>query len=623
MKIDHIHKEHIEEASKFIDTNGIPSKYQKNIYWVRVNEKEYPFKYLIRIAHQLTKGHSNEWLDFQSKQVYRNYIEDLGLDINSYQNRILFFTAQDIRQLSDVARRTYDSENTEHHKFAENLKNNAWEKTKYWFNQVIAELDDFTGICKKVWSQRGWDNGVRVSTFKPYTWARIFREDDFGKDIYFTVGVDGESAALVYKLDYQFEGKTVLTYEQKQICKQLIKKSPASWVEIPIDELQNYTWDRLIEETVTFIENYKKLYDKVVEQVWGLNQKRIARLSFNTNGWIMPSGPYGKSSHSDSHEANYGYGHEEWLFDTSKLIDGFHYGFLEPIRKQQDAYSGNTYNVWLYTIDGDSKKRFWVGEINNLEVLNRDQANNIKSIYEERGWLKEMEEQIKASGANLRGFSDWYGVDLFNVRYKPVDLVVNDPYFELSPNHPIYEQSRYTFAHFKEDYFVEEGEESDNFEFTLSSEESYEDEDTSVKTETHQREPKTIEITYLHKAISNNLTKVLKEKYGKLNVQDEHPSGIGGNRVDIIVKSKDEGLIFYEIKTYNSLKTSIREALGQLIEYSMWPDKNKASQFVILTQKHENIEKAKVYFHHLRESFGIPIYYQWFDIVTKELSEKY
>ena len=234
-----------------------------------------------------------------------------------------------------------------------------------------------------------------------------------------------------------------------------------------------------------------------------------------------------------------------------------------------------------------------------------------------------MQEQIKASGANLRGFSDWHGVDLFNVRYKLADLVVNDPYFELSPNHPIYEQSRYTFAHFKEDYFVEEGEEFDNFEFTHRSDVSNEDDDTCVKTETHQREPKTIEITYLHKAISKSLTKVLKEKYGKLNVQDEHPSGIGGNRIDIIVKSKDEGLIFYEIKTYNSLKISIREAFGQLIEYSMWPDKNKANQLVILTQKHKNIEKAKIYFQHLREAFGVSIYYQWFDIETNKLSEKY
>lgn len=113
-------------------------------------------------------------------------------------------------------------------------------------------------------------------------------------------------------------------------------------------------------------------------------EKRIARLAFSTNGWVMPSGPYGKSKHKDSHEAKYNYGHEEWLFDTSKLIDGYHYGFLEPIRKQQDAYKGHLFNVWLYTIDGISKKRFWVGEINNLEVLDQKDADAIKILYKKK-----------------------------------------------------------------------------------------------------------------------------------------------------------------------------------------------------------------------------------------------
>jgi len=78
-----------------------------------------------------------------------------------------------------------------------------------------------------------------------------------------------------------------------------------------------------------------------------LIEKRVARLAWNDFGWVMPSGPFGKSEHKDSHEAKHGYGHEEWLFDTSKLIKGFHYGFLEPIRKEQDAYADKIYDVWL------------------------------------------------------------------------------------------------------------------------------------------------------------------------------------------------------------------------------------------------------------------------------------
>lgn len=369
--------------------------------------------------------------------------------------------------------------------------------------------------------------------------------------------------------------------------------------------------------------------DEEKHEKWGIikgyiNEKRISRIAYNSNGWIMPSGPYGKSNHKDSHEANYGYGHEEWLFDTSKLIDGYHYGFLEPIRKQQFTYLGQNFNVWLYTIDGVSKSRYWVGEINNLEVINQKKANSIKSIYKENGWLQEMEEQIVESGANNRGFSDWEGVDLFNVRFKPKDLTVNDPYYELASNHPINSLSRYNFSHFKDEFEINLKNESlESFSFNPDEENENSDETEGVEKTQHKREPKTIEITYLHKAISRQLTKVLKGIYGHLNVKAEHPSGIGANKVDVVVNSENEGLIFYEIKTYNSVKSSIREAIGQLFEYSFWPYVDNAKQLVIITQKHNDLKEVKSYFKHLRDKLGIQIYYQWFDIENNELSEKY
>ncbi len=379
-------------------------------------------------------------------------------------------------------------------------------------------------------------------------------------------------------------------------------------------------------EIKIILETFDYLIPAYEEIQFGQNivERRVSRLAYNSNGWIMPSGPYGKSNHKDSHEAKYGYGHEEWLFDTSKLINGYHYGFLEPIRKQQDAYKEKTFHVWLYTIDGISKKRYWVGEIENIEVLTQDSAEEIKSIYQKNGWLKEMEEQIVASGANNRGFSDWQGVDLFNVRYKPENLKANDPYFELPVNHPIVEQSRYTFAHFKEDFTIDDiDNELDTFSFSGDKNEETENNDTQIEIGLHSREPKTIEITYLHKAISKNLTRFLKNKYGNKNVKAEHSSGIGANKVDIVVNTVNEGMTFYEIKTYNCVKSSIREAIGQLLEYAMWPNKMKANQLIIVTQKHNDIEEVKKYFAHLRQRLRLQIYYQWFDIETNELSEKY
>jgi hypothetical protein len=49
----------------------------------------------------------------------------------------------------------------------------------------------------------------------------------------------------------------------------------------------------------------------------------------------------------------------------------------------------------------------------------------------------------------------------------------------------------------------------------------------------------------------------------------------------------------------------------------------KANQLIIVTQKHNDIKDVKTYFDHLRSKLGLSIYYQWFDIETNELSDKY
>lgn len=347
-------------------------------------------------------------------------------------------------------------------------------------------------------------------------------------------------------------------------------------------------------------------------------EKRVARLCWNDNGWVMPSGRYGKSNYEGSHEAKYGYGHEEWLFDTGKLINGYHYGFLEPIRRQQDAYTGNKYDIWLYTIDANTKKRYWIGEIKNAEALDRNAADKIKAKYDKENWLGEMEEQIKASGANAAGFSDWKGVDLFNVRFLPSNIKLNDPYYEIPKSHPIGGLSRYTFAFYNDEFKLAE-QEGDGFIFTPSTHEDQDDSRDPKKT-TYIREPKTVEIIHLHKAISKCLTEELKKKYGEKNVIPEHLAGYGANKIDIVVND-DSGLIFYEIKTYPALKTSIREAIGQLLEYSLWTNQKKAKQLIVVTQPHSDFEKARTYFKHLRDTFNLPLYYQSYDTETNRLSE--
>ena len=531
-----------------------------------------------------------------------------------------FFVKSEILNFVKIAGHPYEAGNTKHQRIAEDLKTGVWEKTRYWMQNVLEELDGFSSKFTKKWEQRGRNNGKITPVFKPYTWARIYRKNDDDKGIYFTIGVDAETEALVYKLDYNHSEGSPLSRDQQTKFVGLTHDSPANWQQVNLSALSDYTWPSLTKKTVDFIRNYMPLYDEVMKSVWPEIEDRGSRLTWNTNGWVFPSGPTGKSETEESHEGSFGYGHEEWLFDVGKIIDDYHYGFLEPIRKQQDIYAGKSFNVWLYTIDGASKKRYWVGNLDRVEVISNTEAKRIKSIYLEKGWLKEMEEQIIAAGGSKTGFSNLKGIDIFNVRFKSIDLLVNDPYYELPKNHPVYNQSRYVFFRSGESLLTID-KEANEFEFLSRPDPDLEGDD-DLQTSTYHREPKTVEITHLHTAISRKIIPLLKSKFGKENVSKEQPTGYGCNRIDVVVRDRDDSFIFYEIKTYNSPIKSVREAIGQLMEYAYWPNKIKAKELVIVTQKHQRLDEMKTYMEWLRRNFSIPIYYQTFDLNTNSFGDK-
>lgn len=575
-QLDFISKDHVLKALNNIEDEFIPKNNRWSEYWINYNSKLFPFKYVVSVASSF----SNKPLqtkDFTSNDSSRNYIAKLGF-------HILFKSIQGEKP-----------------------------SISYWvgasnYGPLINQtdmIDDF--LKKKYW---GTDHDLKEDEGR-----KIFKDlenikiDDRICIRYYDRKGGMVSIAAIGTVNDKSEiknGKLGVIWDYNPPFYKGKKPSGNG----------AGNWWRTI---------FKLKREEDIELIFNAFEfeKRVARIAWNDNGWILPSGPYGKSKNSDSHEFQFGYGHEEWLFDSSKIIDEYHYGFLEPVRKQYEAYIGKKFYVWLFSIHSETKKRYWVGEINNLEVINRSEAESIKKIYIKNGWFREMQEQIKASGASQEGFSDWKGVDLFNVKFRIKDSFINDPYFELNKKHIAYSQSRYTFSKFKKEFeFNVESINNELFEFISPDiNESQENEDVDVKKGHHNRQPKSVEIIYLHEAISKSLAKKLRLVYGAKNVKREHSAGYGGNRVDLVVKDKDE-LIFYEIKTYNSIKTSVREAMGQLLEYCYYPNHTKAKELIIVTQIPITSE-IKQYFKHLRSTFSILIYYQSYDIKMEILSEKY
>jgi hypothetical protein len=157
------------------------------------------------------------------------------------------------------------------------------------------------------------------------------------------------------------------------------------------------------------------------------------------------------------------------------------------------------------------------------------------------------------------------------------------------------------------------------FVFTPDANKPDQPDTDAVETNTYDRTPSLIEITYLHKKIRDKLKQYLIDLYGHC-VDSETPTG-AGTQIDL-VRDENARYIFYEIKTYNSLRLCIREALGQLLEYTHWPSADNADELIIVSHNRITADAAQ-YLDHLRKIYKIRLYYQQFVWENRFLSEKF
>lgn len=124
------------------------------------------------------------------------------------------------------------------------------------------------------------------------------------------------------------------------------------------------------------------------------------------------------------------------------------------------------------------------------------------------------------------------------------------------------------------------------------------------------------EIEILHEKIKDKLIDKIKANPDILgneynidakNLFPENPVN-NINYIDLAAKTKDGEIIFFEIKTTAEARLCIRQAFGQLMEYSFFPNVNRAKKLVVVGtgKKDKNIEN---YLSKLNEEFNINIDY--------------
>lgn len=131
-----------------------------------------------------------------------------------------------------------------------------------------------------------------------------------------------------------------------------------------------------------------------------------------------------------------------------------------------------------------------------------------------------------------------------------------------------------------------------------------------------RKSPETQNATMLHNHIQNNVYDILTRQYPKDQIGTEVPTNTGS--IDVVRKSGTE-LIFYEIKTENNIKSNIRSAISQLLEYAYW-NKIAGVESLIIIGPNIPTSNAVKYLKTLRDRFNLPVYYQHYDVKNSELN---
>ena len=119
-----------------------------------------------------------------------------------------------------------------------------------------------------------------------------------------------------------------------------------------------------------------------------------------------------------------------------------------------------------------------------------------------------------------------------------------------------------------------------------------------------------------HNDLQYALGQFLVQRHGEDAVCDEH-SIVNRNKVDVAVLEDNE-LTYYEIKVGVTARHCLRQAIGQLLEYSYWPQARTAARLIVVGEPDLD-PSADDYLADLRAIFGLPIYYQQFDMKQSSL----
>jgi len=509
-----------------------------------------------------------------------------------------------------VSRKVYNSDNEIDRNIGDFLNQVPWEKTKRW-GQL---LGDKGWIIKggKNWNKRhGKNQGI-----KDYTWFRIYPKNRLNDLICFTVGMHGDGE-LVYKLhnkfaDDEFKGEKGRVFNDWYHDKGLDR-----WPTISVDEIDKYDWRSLIEESNQYFTKHLSNYNEIVNILFADYERRIMRLTWNENNWEKPSPhkwkPENQGNKNIAYENQYGYGHEEWLFNHRYKKNGYHYGYVRGV----DGMKGEVEKIdelVLYSIAPDSQ-RYLIGEIRDVVIIEgTEEVDNVAVPLIEQH-IDEAIAELESVNADVKTYKKGYLPPNIKFKWEAATIFSN-------PVKANYLKGRKynRFKPYKLDHTIGKklGSEIDKvlelvfISGKASTSDSYDKKTSSKKTKVQRS----------HTHITNDLFDYLNQVKG---VSEEHLSAektrVGGAIVDLAMKDKSENLTLFEAKTSSSGLSNIRQALGQLFEYAFLDESAKINELVIVGPA-ELKEHEIGYLNRIRAMLNVPLNY-WTYIKENRLEGRF
>ncbi len=326
----------------------------------------------------------------------------------------------------------------------------------------------------------------------------------------------------------------------------------------------------------------------------------IYRMCWNSRGWRMPT----HTSGDGGYPREMGFGMEEWNFQLEDAVDGFVYGYLyyKPSAKVVRESAGR-FRIGFWSMHPDTRAKLLVGVYNDASQATPEDLLAVDSTFEKNGVYPRRAEELSSVVPSI-SFDDALSKVRNSVHAGLLNFKCRVEDFHLPPEPiPIGEivRNQTIGEHFTTPTFIPElnlpgvrRRPATAGAASVLAEDAY-----------YRENPQTLKrIIRRHNTLSTRFGQWLKRS-GFSGVMQER------NYVDVTFE-KDDAHYRAELKTCYGVGSTkaIREALGQLLEYNLYPGKGSADRWAIIIDERPSKHDIE-YLLVLRRQLKLPLCLGW------------